>query len=252
MKSKVLFLLCAFALMLAPATSFAASPAAESMPEPTSSVSVLGFGIASAVPDSVQVRMMIGPEQSFGPVGPEFEIPDYVGVELVRNILIENEVEESAIQVDLLSSNFPLGLLMPGSAVSFAYPDPAGLYEFLRTLVSELEARHGPAIQNVQLAFLVNDCGTLEEAAMKAALENARQRAARMAGLLEMNLGRVIAISEEHGANVAVGASGGCIAMSGLASFGLESMMSSMSPLTNSLDKVEVGILLEATFALEP
>jgi len=67
-----------------------------------------------------------------------------------------------------------------------------------------------------------------------------------------MSVGRIISVAEDNSANVAVGASGGCIALTGLRSFGIESMMGMMSPLTNSAEKVEVGILLRATFALEP
>ncbi len=252
MSAKVLLLVCALVLTLVPVASAAAPIEAQPQPDTIPTLSLLGFGTASAVPDSVRVQIQLGQETPFGPVGPKFELPDAAGLEQVRDYLIANGVDESTIQVDYLSSNFPVGLLLPGSSLFFTYGDPAGIREFLQALVGEMEAAQGPSIQNMQVAYQVDDCGVIEEAAMEAALESARQRATRMAGLLELNLGRAIAVSEEHGTNVAVGASGGCIALSGLASFGLESVMDSMSPLTNSEEMVEVGILLRATFALEP
>jgi len=252
MSAKVLLLVCSLVLTLIPVASAAAPIEAEPLSDQIPTLSVLGFGTASAVPDSARVQIQIGQETPFGPVGPKFELPDAAGLEEVRDFLVENGVEESTIKVDFLSNNFPVGLLQPGSSLTFAYRDTARLREFLQAFVRETEAEQGPSIQNLQVAYQVDDCGAIEEAAMKAALENARQRATRMAALLEMNLGRAVSVSEEHGTNVAVGASGGCIAVSGLASFGLESVMGSMSPLTNSEEEVEVGILLRATFALEP
>lgn len=252
MKNRFLVMLCALVLALLPTTSLAASAVEESLPDPEPTLSVLGFGTASAVPDSVQVKMQLGQEPSFGPGGPQFEIPDPAGLDLVRSYLIENGVAESSIQVGFFSRSFPLGMLMPGSSISFAYPDPDGLRDFLQSMVDDLATERGPAIQDVQFAYLVNDCGAIEEAAMKAALDNARKRAETLADLLQMSVGRVISVSEENSANIAVGASGGCIALTGLRSFGIDSVMGMMSPLTNSVEKAEVGILLRATFALEP
>ena len=252
MSARVLLLVCALVLTLVPVASAAAPIEAQPQPSPNPTLAVLGFGTASAAPDSVRVQIQIGKETPFGPVGPNFELPGAAGLEQLRDYLIANGVDESTIQVDYLSSNFPVGLLQPRSTLFFTYADPAGIRDFLQAIVREMEAEPGPAIQNMQVAYQVDDCGVIEEAAMEAALEHARQRAARLASLLEMNLGRAIAVAEEHGTNVAVGASGGCIALSGLASFGLESLMDSMSPLTNNEETVEVGILLRATFALEP
>ncbi len=62
---------------------------------------------------------------------------------------------------------------------------------------------------------------------MKAALDDARQRATRMADLLEMSLGRVIAVFENG-------------------------LPSSAGSLVNSPSKVEIAIMLNTTFALEP
>ena len=108
MKNRFLVMVCALAFALLPATSLAASAAEEPLPDPEPTLSVLGFGTASAVPGSVQVKVQLGQEPSFGPGAPQFEIPDAAGLELVRSYLIENGVAESSIQVDFSAAAFLL------------------------------------------------------------------------------------------------------------------------------------------------
>ena len=69
MKNRFLVIVCALALALLPAASLSASAAEELLPDPEPTLSVLGFGTASAVPDSVQVKVQLGQEPSFGPGG---------------------------------------------------------------------------------------------------------------------------------------------------------------------------------------
>ena len=78
-----------------------------------------------------------------------------------------------------------------------------------------MEGRRGPTIQGANMAFRVEDCAALELEAMRAALEDARQRATRMAGLLDMSLGRVISVSEDVSPVGAIRPAGGCIAHAG-------------------------------------
>ena len=90
-----------------------------------------------------------------------------------------------------------------------------------------MKVRRGPVIQEASIVILVEDCTTLGKEAMKAALDDARQHATRMADLLEMSLGRVIAVFENG-------------------------LPSSAGFLVNSPSKVEIAIMLKTTFALEP
>ena len=251
MKSILLGLLCVLALVTVPATSYGAPPAEEPMSEPTASVTVLGYSTASAAPDSARVQLQIGEQPSFVPGAQGLMLPDFDDLELVRDLLVENGVDEDTIQIDLFSSNFPYGPANFGSKITFTYAEPSRLSALLQKLRDKMAARPGPTIQNAEVVFLVEDCAALEEAAMQAALDNARQRAARMAGLLEMTRGRVISVSEDHMSTIALGTTGGCIALDGFASFGMDSFISGASPLVNTASKVEVGILLKATFALE-
>ena len=252
MKSTLLGLLCVLALLMVPATSYGAPRTQEATTDPTTSITVLGYGAASAAPDSARVQLLIVEQSSFGPGGPELAFVDPADLEDVRVSLVENGVDEDAIQVDFFSTNFPYGPANFASEITFTYAEVDGLRALLQALLDEMEGRRGPNIQGAQVVFLVEDCAALEEAAMRAALDDARQRATRMTGLLDMSLGRVIEVSEDHSSAVGLGAAGGCITLDGLATFGMNSFLSGASPLVNTVSKVEVGILLKATFTLEP
>ena len=252
MKSTLLGLLCVLALVTVPSTSYGAPPAEEPLPELATSVTVLGYSTASAAPESVRVQLQIGDQPSFATGAQGLTLPDSDELELVGDFLVENGVDEDTIQIDLFSSNIPYGPSNFGSKITFTYAEPSRLSALLKKLRDKMAARRGPTILNAEVVFLVEECAALEEAAMQGALDNARQRAARMAGLLEMTLGWVISVSEDHTSTVALGTTGGCIALDGLASFGMDLFVRGASPLVNTASKVEVGILLKATFALEP
>ena len=59
MRSTLLGLFCIATLLMVPATSFGAPPTQEATPEATSSITVLGYGTASAAPDSVLVNLYL-------------------------------------------------------------------------------------------------------------------------------------------------------------------------------------------------
>ncbi len=84
MKYILLGILCVATLLLVPATSRAASPAQVALPEPTTGITVLGYGTAAAAPDSARVTLHIGEEPTYGPGGPEMSIVDPADLEHVR------------------------------------------------------------------------------------------------------------------------------------------------------------------------
>ena len=122
----------------------------------------------------------------------------------------------------------------------------------LQTVLDEMESRRGPNIQAARLIFMLEDCAALEEEAMQAALNDARARAARMAGLLEMTPGPVRAVSEDILLSGAAAPGGGCIYLERLDSSGGYGFAYSAGPATNSVNGVEVAVSLKATFTLEP
>ena len=100
---------------------------------------------------------------------------------------------------------------------------------------------------------MVEDCAALEEEAMQAALNDARTRAARMAGLLEMTPGPISSLSEDISSSGVSAPAGGCITLESLESSGFYRFFGSAgSAATNSMNEVEVAISLKAAFTLEP
>lgn len=252
MKSILLSLLCIVAILTLPIVSYGARPSQAATPDLTSSLTVLGLGTASAAPDNASVLLQIGEPPSLVPGVQELILPDSGQMEFVRELLVENGVDEDKIRIDLFSSIFPYAPANFASEIIFTHAEPNSLSALLLKLKEKMAGRPGPTILNAQVVFLVEDCAALEEAAMLVALENARQRAARMAGLQDMTRGRLISVSEDHGSVVAFGTTGGCIALEGKESFGMDSFISGASSLVNTTSEVEVAIMLKATFALEP
>ena len=255
MKDILFGLLCVATSLLVPATSRAAPPAQETLPNLTTGITVLGYGTAAAAPDSVRVTLHIGEEPTYGPGGPEMSIIDPADLEHVRDLLVEEGIEESVIEINFLSRSYSYGPSNYGGELTFSYSELHNLRTLLQTLLDEMKARRGPAIQGAGIVFLVEDCATLEKEAMKAALDDARQRALQLADLLEMSLGRVIAVSEDLSPPSAVRPAGGCIAFNRQRTSGgytAYTTLGSAGSLVNSPSKVEIAIMLKTTFALEP
>ena len=255
MKATLLGLLCVATFLLAPAASRAAPPAQAALPDPATGITVLGYGTAAAVPDSVRVTLHIGEEPTYGPGGPEMSIVDPADLEHVRGLLVEKGVDEDVIEINSLSRSYSYGPSNYGGTVTFSYSELDNLRTLLQALLDEMAERRGPAIQGAGIVFLVEDCATLEKEAMKAALNDARQRALQMANLLEMSLGRVIAVSEDLSSSSAGRPAGGCIAFNRQRISGGYTVYTTLGGagfLVNSPSKVEVAIMLKTTFALEP
>ncbi len=251
MKSTLLTLLLTASLLLLPATSLGAPPNQEASPELPMSVTVLGYGAASAAPDSVGVNLYIGEQPSYGPGGPELSFVAPTDLEEVKDFLVEQGIDVETIEINYLSRNYAYGPSSFAGEVVFSFNELDRLLSLMQGLVDEMEGRRGPTIQGANMLFRVEDCATLELEAMRAALEDARQRASRMASLLDMSLGRVITVSEDVSPVGAIRPAGGCIAHAGQTATGGYFLMGSSSTLANSPSEVEVAIMLKATFALE-
>ena len=252
MKSILFGLFCIATLLMVPATSYGASLTQEVAAEPTTSITVLGYGAASAAPDSARVNLYIGEQPTYGPGGPEMSFVDPADLEHVRDFLVDEGVDEDTVEINLLSRNYAYGPSSFAGEIAFSYSELDGLRTLLQALVDEMKGRRGPVIQGANIVFRVDDCATLEEEAMRAALDDARQRAKRLAGLLEMSLGRVISVSEDVSEVGPIRTAGGCIAYEGQASSSGYILMGGSSSLANTPSEVEVAIMLKASFALEP
>ena len=246
MKAKTVVVLCLLALLLVPAIGYGASAVEEG-----ATLTALGYGAASAPPDSVRVSLYVGEEPAYGPGGPELAFVQPADLEEVQELLIAQGVDGATVEVDIFSSDYAYSSSKSGK-VSFIYADVAGLRAMLQAVLDEMESRRGPNIQAARLIFMLEDCAALEEEAMQAALNNARARAARMAAQLEMTPGPVRAVSEDILLSGAAAPGGGCIALERLESSGGYGFAYSAGPAANSVNGVEVAVSLKATFALEP
>ena len=242
MKNILFSVLFVLALLVVPTASYAAPLAHEDSEDPVPSITVTGYGYASAAPNAVRVHLFTGTHISYGISGPELLLVDPDDLILVRDLLVESGINEDTIKINLFSHSFagPGGLT---SAVAFTHDEPDNLSDFLQILQDDLKAKRGPVIHSMQVAFMVEDCYALEELAIQAAFKDAQERAARVAGLLNMTLGQgVLAISEDY-------LPSGCKEIENA----FNSLVSSYAfMLANTASEVEVGTILRVTFPVEP
>lgn len=212
-------------------------------------ITVVGYGSAKALPNEAKVFLRIGEEPDYGP-GPELNFVEPADLEQVREFLLDNGIDEEAIEIDDLahSRSYPTTDFV--GDVRFQYSDLDGLKSLLQGLYEDLDDRRGPYITGALVVFLVEDCPALEAAAIEAAFDNARERAVTMARFLKKELGDVVAVSEDLSSGSGR-LPGGCIALESLGgpriySHGVYSVSEA-----NNKAEVEVGILVKATFTLE-
>lgn len=253
MKIKLFVAMCLVLLMAMPASALGAPLAEETgPPEPTSSITVWGYGTASAAPDKVRVILSVGEEPTYGPGGPEIKFIKPDDVDHVRDFLIEQGVDASLIDIDYLSTNSRYGPGTFSGEIAFFLSELNRLKDILELLVDEMEDRRGPKIQSAILNFRVDDCGSLETEAMQTALDDARQRAGRMAAVLGKSVGPVRSVSEDTSSFA--GISGmqqitGCVARDSRRFLSYSSYYG--NALANTLEEVEISILMLVTFAIE-
>ena len=213
-------------------------------------ITVLGYGDAVAPADMASVRLSTGGSPSFyGPDGPAFKPVDEADLALIVKVL-----EESAIPTETISANaFGRSDFGPASTtgeVRFVYDAPTQLSSFLTDLLDVLKEERGPKVQAATAVFMVEECATLESAAMQAALEDARARAEVMAKEMAVTLGQLVEVKEGSGDSAAYGSSGvgGCTAIEVAMH---QAGFSGARLGRNSADAVEVSIIVRATFSVE-
>lgn len=249
MKRSVSPLIVALALLVTPAIAFAESPPVEG-----ATIAMLGYGTASAVPDSVRVRLHVTVEPTYGPGGPELAFVELADLEVVREALVKHGVDADAIEIDQFSSSYRYGPSSRAGEFSFIFSDVPGLRTFLDSILEDLEDQRGPKISAASFVFLAENCEELEARAMQAAFDDARARAAKMAAILGKTPGNVVSISEQISARGANSPAESCIGlemMDGAGGYSAYQVLSNSGRIANSMLKVEVGIMLNATFTLE-
>ncbi len=229
------------------AATSGAALAQQTVPQ-ASTITVSGYGSASAPADEVFVRLTTGGESSYGPSGPEFEPMDERDMQTMVDLLVEAGVDENTIFTDSFArSNYGS---YPAGEVSFTYGEPGNLNEFLGDYQSEMESSRGPQVGAGAAIFLIDDCAATETEAIQMALEDARSRAERMATEAGVELGEIVSLSEGPTGAIEVfgsSATGGCAAIEAAtrqSSFGIG------GPGLNSADRVDVSVVVQVVYAM--
>ena len=203
------------------------------------SITVTGYGYASAPPDAARVHLVLGYQFTFPGEGPDLLLVEPDVIEAVRDLLLERGIREETLKINLLGSSLFMPT-SPTSEISFTFDEPGGLHNFLREFHKELQAQRAPAIQSIQVAFIVEDCNVLEEEAILDAFADAKMRADRLSRLLNLPLGEeVVAVSEDR-------ISPQC------RDYAFSDFISRATfDLENNVSAVEVGAMLRVSFAIE-
>lgn len=235
--------LIVLACFFVPANGYAAPALDENIEGRTpedgrSSITVTGYGYASAPPDAARVHLILGYQFTFPGEGLNLFLVEPDAIEAVRDLVLEKGIREETVKINLLGSSL-FTPMSPTSEISFTYDEPAGLHNFLQELHKELQAQRAP-LQSIQVAFIVEDCNALEEEAILDAFANAKMRADRISRLLALPLGEeVIAVSEDTLSSQCRDSAFSDFVSR--AAFAME----------NNVSVVEVGAMLKVSFAIE-
>ncbi len=152
MQSRMGVMLFLLALLVAPAIGYSASPVEEG-----ATGTAPGCGAASASPDSVLVDLYINEEPTYGAGGPDLAFVQPADLEDVRNLLVENGVDEESIEVHILSTGYVYGSNSPSEAIRFIYSDVGGLLEMtpgpIRSLSEDISSSGAAAPAGGCIAF---------------------------------------------------------------------------------------------------
>jgi uncharacterized protein YggE len=210
-------------------------------------ITVLGYGEAVSAADTVVVRLSVPTQPNYGPTGfPEFTPVDEENMQIVVDALVENGIAATEITTNTSAWSSYTGT--PAGEISFTYAEPANLNMFLAAVQETLEDNRAPSFPNAVTSFRVEDCMALESEAWQVALDDARQRAERVAALMEAELGKLITVTELEPTISAYGINtdgGGCIALEADPPVGMS------VPNINSASEVKIAIRLQASYTFE-
>jgi uncharacterized protein YggE len=210
-------------------------------------ITVLGYGEAVSAADTVLVRLAVSTAPNYGPSGlPEFTPVDEENIQILVDALVENGITVTEITTNTFGWSSFTGTA--AGEVSFSYSEPANLTNFLSAVQETLRDHRGPPLPVATTSFRVEDCMELETEAWQVALDDARQRAERVADLMEAELGRLVTVTELEPTISTYGPNsdgGGCIALEADPSVLMN------IPSTNTASEVKVAIRLQASYTFE-
>jgi uncharacterized protein YggE len=211
-------------------------------------ITVIGSAQAKAEPDGAIVRLTVGSDE-FGVIGPggvRLEIVEEDDLQPVAEALQKEGVAEDDIFVNTFvnGSYGPYGI---GAAqITFHWSSPRDLKSVLDAAQEAVRRETDYQIQSLETLFTVEDCLPLEEQARSAALDDARERAERLAELADLTLSGITSVFEVPSFTFSGGALGGCAALQQLPSYEWFSSSGDNSP-----SEVTVTVNLQVTFAIQ-
>ena len=211
-------------------------------------LTVVGYGDATAKPDEAIVRLTIGQ----GEVGfstsdsPRLQLIDEAELKPVTEALKKQGIDDKTIEVNTLVSS-PYGLGQGSAQITFRWGKPDDMKSILDLAGNTVRQNTNQGLQNITVLFTVKDCEPLEQQSWSAALDDAKNRAERLAKIAGLQLGNIVAISESPGPASLYGVASGCAALEELPATDLASASFSK----NSATQVEVDTSLQVTFALK-
>jgi uncharacterized protein YggE len=212
-------------------------------------VTAVGTGEATAKPDGAMVRFTIGSDAAFyGTGAPTF---DFVKEEDLQPV-VEALQDEGVSKDDISVGTFAQGMYDPYSGgaaqITFLWPRPAEMETVLEAAQEAIRRETDYSLQGLEVMFTLSKskCEPAEEKAEKAALEDARQQAERLAGMADLSLGDVIAISEAPSLIDYYGGVSGCDALGGFQTYDYIPVTGAGSP-----SEVTVSVSLQITFAIQ-
>jgi len=214
-------------------------------------ITVIGYGDATAKPDAAIIRITAGAGSGAIGFGSSetfrLELIDEAEVQPVVDALKEKGVAADDINVTTSTG----GQFSPfeGGAVqiTFRWGNPEDLRSVLDLAENTLRQKTQHELQNVEVLYTITDCEPLEDKAVETALQNARQRAERLAELSGAELGGITAIAESPAASIyGFPVQSGCDAVQELPPLDFGS-----APSSNSASELEVDATLQVTFAIK-
>lgn len=208
-------------------------------------ITVTGYGDATDVPTGATIRLEIGDDGFFsGSSSPLLELIDPEEVQPLVDLIEEQGVNDEDITVNTLSqSQFGYGA---SATITFPWSGVDGLNELVDELADGTRQETEYDLIAFNVLFTVDDCEQLEEAAQEAAIEDARQRAGRLAELGGLDLGDIVAIADAGSFTSLYGLPQGCAAFEDVAAIDLFGANPGNSP-----EQVEIDSTLTVTFAAD-
>jgi hypothetical protein len=197
-------------------------------------------------PDTALVRLTVGSGSAFDGPDRTVKLVDEKKLEPIVEALVDAGAPEDDVYVNTFGGS-TFGPDEDAAVIVVEWPRPRDVHAVLAAAQRAIRKKTDFDLQAVAVAFARDDCAGPEEKAMRAALADARERAARLASLSHAKLGRLVAVSEApSGGALSLFAPKGC-GVPELSTPGLFEYQSAAA----SADKITVTSTLEVTFALE-